>query len=274
MAETGRKTWRTLEPYHGAIYFVPESTEEYRRVGVQDRMAGYFASRSAAMGAVGSEIVIATFFNFDHDLVRRSMEGVWNTTSPAVLQVARFAAADRMIRRLAPGAIDHPDVAEAASLARVAAAAACERPEGRPLFAGNASLAWPVEPHMVLWHAQTLLREFRGDGHVAALTVAGLSGCEALVTHAAAGEVPAAVLRGSRQRTDDDWQAALEALRSRGWLDADGSFTDAGRRGRAEIERQTDDLGAAPYAALGEDGCTRLRQLVRPISKQMTAAFA
>lgn len=274
MAEVGRKTWRTLEPYHGAIYFVPESSEEYRRVGVQDRMAGYFASRSAAMGAVSANVVIATFFNFDHGLVRRSMDGVWDVVTPAELQAARFTAADRMIQRLAPGAVGSVDVVEAATLARQAAEVACERPEGRPLFAGNAALPWPDEPHMILWHAQTLLREFRGDGHIAALTWAGLTGCEALVSHAAAGEVPGAVLQGSRQRTDDDWHAAHDSLRDRGWLDAEGAFTDVGREGRAEIERHTDVLAAGPYAALGEDRCQRLRELVRPISKQMAAAFA
>jgi len=273
IAEVGRKTWRTLEPYHGAIYFVPESNEEYRRVGVQDPMAGYFASRAAAMGAVSADVVIATFFNFDHGLVRQSMRGVWDVVTPATMQTARFAAADRMIRRLSPGAVDSADVAEAATLARQAAEVACERPEGRPLFAGNAGLPWPDEPHLILWHAQTLLREFRGDGHVAALTWAGLTGCEALVTHASAGDVPAAVLRSSRQRTDGDWQAAHESLRGRGWLDAEGSFTEVGRAGRTEIERHTDALAAGPYAALGEAGCQRLRELVRPISKQMTAAF-
>jgi len=51
-----RKTWRTVEPYHGAIYFVPEAGEEYARVGIDDWMSGYFASRSAAMGAVGADV--------------------------------------------------------------------------------------------------------------------------------------------------------------------------------------------------------------------------
>ncbi|MEN3271540.1 MAG: hypothetical protein V7636_301, partial [Actinomycetota bacterium] len=60
-------------------------------------------------------------------------------------------------------AIESPELIEAAELARRAAEVACERPEGRPLFAGHASLPWPEEPHLVLWHAQTLLREFRGD---------------------------------------------------------------------------------------------------------------
>jgi hypothetical protein len=269
-----RKTWRTLEPVHGAIYFAPEAREEYASLGIDDRMRGYFASRAAPMGAVPSEVVIATFFNFDPDLVRSSVDGVWEIVTPAAMLAARLRAADRMIRRFAPDAIDSPEMAEAAELARTAALAACARPEGRPLFAGHVSLAWPEESHLVLWHAQTLLREFRGDGHIAALTVEGLNGCEALVTHAAAGDVSAETLRATRQRTGDDWLAAEERLRSIGWLDPDLAFTDLGRERRAWIEQRTDELAAAPYDAIGVDGCERLRELVRPVSRAMMAAFA
>ena len=126
----------------------------------------------------------------------------------------------------------------------------------------------------MLWHAQTLLREFRGDGHIAALTVEGLNGCEALVTHAAAGDISAETLRATRQRTGDDWLAAEERLRSIGWLDPDLAFTDLGRERRAWIEQRTDELAAAPYDAIGVDGCERLRELVRPVSRAMTAAIA
>ncbi len=268
-----RKTWRTLEPVHGAIYFVPEAREEYAGVGIDDRMRGYFASRAAPMGAVPASVVIATFFNFDLELVRRSMDGVWDHVTPESMTAARLRAADRMLRRLAPDAVDTPEMAEAAELARIAALAACDRPEGRPLFAGHASLAWPDEPHLVLWHAQSLLREFRGDGHIVALTVEGLNGCEALVTHAAAGDVSAEILRATRQRTGDDWLAAEERLRSIGWLDPDLAFTDLGRDRRAWIEQRTDELAAAPYDAIGADGCARLRELVRPMSKAMASAF-
>jgi hypothetical protein len=268
-----RKTWRTLEPYHGAIYFVPEAVEEYRAVGVDDRMSGYFASRSAAMGPVPASVVIATFFNFDPGLVRRSMDGIWDTVTPQAMIDARLRAADRMIRRIAPDSIDSPDIVEAADLARRAAMAACSRTEGRPLFAGHASLSWPEEPHLVLWHAQALLREYRGDGHIAALTVEGLSGCESLVTHAAAGDVTAGVLQATRQRTGDDWLAAEERLRSIGWLDPDYGLTDLGAERRAWIEQRTDELASAPYDAIGVEGCARLRAIVRPISKIMLATF-
>ena len=46
-----RKTWRTLEPLHGMVYFVPEAAEAYARLGITGR-SGYFASRAAPMGAV------------------------------------------------------------------------------------------------------------------------------------------------------------------------------------------------------------------------------
>jgi hypothetical protein len=176
-----------------------------------------------------------------------------------------------MVRRLAGDTIH--ELAPAAEIARRAAEAACEHPEGRPLFAGHVSLAWPDEPHLVLWHAQTLLREFRGDGHLAALTAQGLSGCEALVTHAAMGEISGKVLKSSRQRTDDDWNGAIESLRARGWLDADGAFTDTGRAGRQWIEDRTDELGVLPYAAIGEEACAELRSAVRATSTLMAAAL-
>lgn len=268
------KTWRTLEPIHGAIYFAAEARAEYRAIGLDDRMAGYFASRSAPMGAVPPEVVIATFFNFDPGLVRRSLSGVWDSVSPSEVLAARLRGADQMIRSHAPDFIDGADVVEASDLARAAAMAACERLEGRPLFAGHASLPWPTEPHLVLWHAQSLLREFRGDGHIAALTSEGLDGCEALVSHAAAGDVSSEVLRSTRQRTTDDWSAAEQRLQARGWLDADLAYTDLGRERRAVIESRTDELASEPYGAIGADGCARLRTLCRPISQAMMGAFA
>ena len=270
---TARKTWRTLEPIHGAIYFAAEPREEYAAVGLDDRMTGYFASRSAPMGAVPAEVVIATFYNFDHDLVRRSMQGVWDRVSPTDLLAARLRGADRMMRRHAGAFLGTDDIDEAAGLAREAATAACERPEGRPLFAGHAALSWPEEPHLVLWHAQSLLREYRGDGHIAALTVEGLDGCEALVTHGAAGDVAPEVLQSTRQRTTDEWSVAQQRLQERGWLDGDNAPTELGRAGRDRIEARTDELAAAPYDAIGVDGCERLRTLCRPISQAMMGAF-
>lgn len=261
-----RKTWRTAEPIHAAVYFAEEQAEVYGRLGLAGR-EGYFASRSAAMGPVGPEVVIATFFNFNPTLVRQAIPSAWTKATPEQVLEARLEVADRMLRRMCGDLLVSDDVAEAAHLARTAAEAACEHPEGRALFAAHAQLPWPDEPHLRLWHAQTLLREFRGDAHVAILTAEGIDGCEALVVHSATGEVPAAALLATRAWPDVDWMAAEARLRGRGLLAMDGTLTDEGRAHRQAVEDRTDALSAAPYDALGDDGCERLRTLTRPLSK-------
>lgn len=272
--DIGRRTWRALELYHGAIYFVPEARTEYEALGTTSRMNGYFLSRAAAMGAVAPEVVIATFYNFEPDFVRESIGTGWDIATPAEFVGARFRAADGMLRRSLGDHLDSDGMAEAADLARIAAEAARAAPAGRPLFAGHASLAWPDESHLVLWHAQTLLREFRGDGHIAALVQAGLDPCEALVSHAASGDVSVDALRSSRRWSDEQWDAAVARLVERGLVDPDGSFTPAGRAQRDEIEALTDRLALLPYAALGEVGCARLRELGRPLADAVGAAIS
>jgi hypothetical protein len=269
---TARRTWRTAEMIHGFVYFAPEPTQAYAALGLSTR-AGYFASRSAPMGATSAEVVIATFFNFEPAHVRRNMAGVWDNVTPAaLLDVRRDAAGVALRRILGREVAESSAVEEAAGLARRAAQAACTHLSGKPLFAGHASLPWPDDPLLALWHAQTLLREFRGDIHIAALTAEGIDGCEALVTHAATGDITREILQGSRAWSDDQWDTAVESLRAKGHLDSNGSFTDTGAESRQRIEDQTDAGAVAAYAALGDEGCKRLRFLCRPMSETIAAA--
>jgi hypothetical protein len=225
------------------------------------------------MGPVPAEVVIATFFNFHPELVGSVIPAAWTLSTPEAVLGARLRVADVGLRRmLGDDGIVAPELVEAAALARTAAEAACEHLEGRPLFAGHASLEWPDEPHLVLWHAQTLLREFRGDAHIAALTLQGMSGLDALIAHAASGDVPGDTLRTSRAYSEDEWAAGIRRLADRGVVEADGSFTDAGRRAREDVERRTDEGSVIAYEAIGEDGCDRLRALARPFSKTISAA--
>jgi hypothetical protein len=228
---------------------------------------GYFASRSAPMGPVPAEVVIATFYNFHPDLVRRAIPEAWTLASPARILEARLEAADRALRRMLGDAVGSPEMTEAAELAR-RATDGC-RPEGRPLYAGHAELPWPSpsDPHLVLWHAQTLLREFRGDGHVAALVTAGLTGIEAVVVHQATGDLAPGTLQATRAWSDEEWAAGEAKVRDRGWLTDDGGLTEAGRRAREETEDLTDRLALPCWEKLGEESCGRLRQLVRPWSR-------
>lgn len=153
-------------------------------------------------------------------------------------------------------------MAEAAGLA-LRAAEACTR-HARPLYAAHADLPVPDEPHLAFWHAATLLREHRGDAHLAALLAAGLDPVEAMVSHTATGKgmTPRWVLatRGWRRT---DWDAAVERLRARGLLDDAGELTDAGTALRADLEGATDRMDAAPYEHLGAEGVERLTELAR-----------
>ena len=274
--EAARAAWRRAEPIHAMIYFAPEARQRYDALGL-DGLTGYFASRSAAFGAVPAEPVIATFFNFKPALVRAALPAAWDRVDPPAVLRARLDAADAALSRAFSALEDAADaVAEAAELARRAAESACEQLPGRPLFAAHAALPWPDEPHLVLWHAQTLLREFRGDGHVNALVVAGVTGLDALVLHAATGDVPVRFLLRSRGWTSDEWAAAVDGLRSRGLLadgDADDlALTDAGRELRQSVEDQTDALAEPAYRVLGEDGCARLAEAARPLSRAVVDA--
>jgi hypothetical protein len=263
--------WRALEPYHGSIYFAPEGAEEYTAIGLEPGMMGYFASRSAALGPVPAEVVIATFFNFNPDLVRSVIPKAWTLASPEAIIAARLRAADRSLRRmLGDDVVAGNEVAEAAMLARTASEGCF--PAGRPLYAAHAALAWPDEPHLALWHAISLLREFRGDGHIAALVAAGIDPLSALVLHGGVGEVPAAILRSTRQWSEDDWEERSNQLRVDGLLDADGLLTEQGKALRQGVEDATDAIALAPWELLGADGCTRLRELGKDLSRAILAA--
>jgi len=266
------RAWRVTEPLHALIYFVPEAPERYAKLGV-DAHAGYFASRGAVFGATGPGPVSASFYVFNPALVRHHLPAVWATATPAAMLAARMDAADAALRRGLGDAVHSPEMAEAAGLARRAAESAAAWPQGRPLYAATAELPWPDAPHLQLFHAQTLLREFRGDGHVATLLTAGVSGLEAMILQVAAGQSDARFLRVSRGWRRDDWTAAAEGLRSRGLIEGEEpALTASGRELLGGIEQVTDRLTEPAYRVLGPDGAVRLAELTRPMSRAVVKA--
>ncbi|MEU8675210.1 hypothetical protein [Streptomyces sp. NPDC048560] len=259
----GRRCHNALNPMHSTVYFSPDLAKEMGELGIDDSNAAYFAARSAAMGAVGAGTVSATFYNFNHELVARHLPAVWSVASPQAVLDARLRAADTTLRRLlGEEVIASPELAEAAQLA-LRATEGCTR-HARPLYAAHADLPVPDAPHLAYWHAATLLREHRGDAHLAALIAAGLDPVEAMVSHTATGKgmAPRWILatRGWRRA---DWDAAAERLRGRGLLDDAGELTDAGTALRADLEAATDRMDAAPYEHLGAEGVERLTELGR-----------
>jgi hypothetical protein len=265
-----RKAHKTLEPLHVISYFAPEPNAGVNALGVKGERRAYFASRSAPMGRVSLEVVVATFFNFNPVIVAKAIPSVWEITTPEAVTEARYAGVDAAYRRiLGDDVLGSAEMAEAAELAREATTVC--KPAGRPLYAAHAALPWPTQPHLQLFHAQTLLREYRGDAHVAALTLAGLDGVEALVGYAPLGQgMPVSLLRATRAWSDEAWDAATARMQERGLIAEDGSLTEAGMTQRQAMEAQTDLASAAPYLHLGEERTTRLRDLARPWSRIMS----
>ncbi|MFG1793914.1 hypothetical protein [Nocardia sp. NPDC049149] len=265
---------RATDLIHSMTYFAPETEQYLTEAGLRPGRMCYFAGRAAPMGAVGPGVVAATFFNFNPELVARHIPRAWTLATPEAVVEARFASVDAALRRLLGNELATSAViAEAAELARTAALACTV--EGRPLYAAHADLDWPTEPLLVLWHAVTLLREHRGDGHIAALLAADLSGLEALVTHTASGRgfTPAAA-QLTRGWTPEQWADTENALRERGLLTEDGTLTDAGTKLRTELETETNLMALAPWAALGDEGVQRLTEIGKTLSATLLAAGA
>ncbi|MGW0948229.1 SCO6745 family protein [Streptomyces sp. NPDC002623] len=270
----GRRCNHPLNSLHATHYFAPELGRELGALGITHPQAVNFAARAAALGAVGAGAVTATFYNYQHDLVARHVPAVWSIATPADVLAARARAVDATLRRLlGEEVLASAEMAEAARLA-LRAVEACGR-SARPLYSAHADLPVPDEPHLAFWHGATLLREHRGDGHLAVLMSAGLDGLEALVTHTATGRgmTPKWVVT-TRGWTLDDWNAATARLRDRGLLDGAGELTERGVALREDIEQETDRLDRAPYEHLGAEGVARLTALGATFAKAAVAAGA
>jgi hypothetical protein len=264
-----RRLWQALEPVHAVTYFAPEPRAACQELGTRGFWASYFAQRAAPLGAAPPELVTALFYNFHPGLVARSVPGVWAVAPPRRFLEVRLAAVDAALRRLlGPGLIGSAGLAEAAGTAREAALAAPTA--GRALAAANRALDWPEPAHLVLWHAQTVLREQRGDGHVALLFTAGLDPVEALVLFAADTDLDGEYLRTVRGWSEGEWAAAAERLTARG-LVAAGRATPAGAALRAEVEARTDALADAPWVGIGAQRIERLVELVEPVVAAIVA---
>lgn len=262
---SARQLWQVLEPIHAVVYFSPEPLGALTDVGYRGFWMGYFAQRSAPFGVATPELVEATFFNFTHSRVHRALPSAWEYAPAEVALAARVKGSVRALERIgsaAPGALE-----AAAGVADLALRAAVSAPvSGLPLYAANRSLTVPEAAMERLWHACTLLREHRGDGHVAALVSAGIGGRESHVLHALETGLPAEMYRPSRDFTPEEWSSCVASLAERG-LVADGSLTTSGKALKAEIESRTDALAERAYAPLSDVEVGRLYDGARPLAQ-------
>jgi hypothetical protein len=262
-----RRFYDRFEPVHAVTYFAPEARAALDGLGYRGFWMGYFAARSAPLGIVPTEVVTAIFYNFAPERVAKALPTAWQIAGPDAALRARQESAVAALRRY--GITADESVRTATKLAGKAARQAPF--DGRPLFAANLALPSTDDPLAALWHATTLLREQRGDAHVAVLAAAGISGRESNVLHAAAGGVPRDYMARARDYDEAAWRHHEERLAERGVLNDDGSLTAAGRQLKDDIESNTDTLALSALDALSDDEVEALFQALTPIARAVIA---
>ncbi|MFC3731906.1 MarR family winged helix-turn-helix transcriptional regulator [Actinoplanes nipponensis] len=258
-----------VEPI-ATVTFSEVPNEAFLAVGMRNYWDGYFAGRAAPLGEAPAGVVHAVFYNFADGEVARHIPWVWGRITPreaiAVRERGSAAALRQMIGELAGS----PGLARLAGLATRAAVSAPT--EGRALYAGLRALVVPEEPVARLWHAATLLREHRGDGHNAVLLGHGIGGTEAHVLLALSLGMKAEEFGRTHHLPRARLTAVVDGLRDRGLVDAAGGFTDAGRRTRERIEALTDELAAPAYDVLSPAELDELITGLEPIAAAVEAA--
>ena len=243
-----RELWTLFEPLHAVTYFTPEARDAYEAAGLRGYWRGYFAGRAAPLGRVGAEPVVAAFYGFAPAMVRRALPAVWDLAGPEETLAARRAGAVAALRRV----LGDADVTEAAEILESAVAALDLG--GHVLGAAHAAVTVPDEPYARLWHAAGVLREHRGDGHVAAYVAHDVDGCESLVLRASL-DLDRTWLQPNRGWTDDEWDAATERLRERRLLGS-AELLEA-------VEAATDAAAIRAWRAVDVD---RARTVLTPLA--------
>lgn len=270
MRSTARRMFELVEPIGAIPYFFDEPNEAMFALGFTNYWDTYFAARAAPLGLVPAEVVDALFYNFAPGEVARHIPKVWRTTTPEAAIAARQAGCGAALRNAVGDHAASPDFARATELLLEAATSAPT--EGRPMYAALRAL--PVPDNVVdrLFHAAALLREHRGDGHIAALMTEGIGGLEAHVLLALDMGMPAHKFGRIHHLPRPQVDAVVDGLRDRGLVDNDGWFTDAGRAAKQRVDDLTDDLAAPPYSALSADERDELVALLEPIAGMLAAA--
>lgn len=270
-ASTARRLHELTEPIAVVTYLADEPADAVVALGVGNGWDAYFAGRAAPFGREApAEVVDALFYSFAPGEVARHIPRVWERVTPAAANAARQDGSVAALRRLLGAALDTPSVRRAGDTMLAAAAAAPTA--GRALFAAVRSLPVPTEPVARLWHGANLLREHRGDSHVAALVTAGIGGTEAHVLHALALGMAAHEFGRIGHLPRAQLDAVVDGLRERGLVDAEGRFTDDGRQLKERIEALTDELAASAYATLEPTELDQLIADLEPLAATLVAA--
>ena len=253
-----RTIGRLVEAIHAPVYFTPEAQDAYAAIGLRGYWRGYFASRAAALGAVDAATVTRLFGGFAPRMVERAFPEVWTLTTPAAALDARLLGAVAALHRLVP---DGPDPERAA--AELAAVVDSADYTGRPLAEAHSRVPRPIEPLAALWHGCTVLRELRGDEHLAALAEQDLPWPQPHLLLAETRRLDPQQ-REHRGFTEAEWSEAAARLQARGLTgSAAGELVE-------QIEHRTDERVADVFA---ETDPARLDALLRPFAAAAIAAL-
>jgi hypothetical protein len=257
------RMFELVEPI-ATVTFSTVPDQAFLALGMRNYWDGYFAGRAAPLGMAPAGVVHAVFYNFADGEVARHIPWVWGKTTPEEAIAVRERSSTAALRQMIGEVADSPGLVRVADLATRAAVSAPT--EGRALYAGLRALDVPEEPVARLWHAATLLREHRGDGHNAALVAHGIGGTEAHVLMSLSLGMRAEEFGRTQHLPETQLASVVDGLRRRGLVDAAGSFTAAGRAIRERIEALTDELAAPAYDALTPDELDELVAGLEPIA--------
>lgn len=267
-----RRLFELVEPVAVVTYLEEEPTAAVMALGLPGMWDAYFAGRAAPLGRdVPAEVVDALFYSFAPGEVARHIPKVWDLITPEAASAAREQGSAAALRRILGDLADGPGVARAAEL--LVKAGTTAPIEGRALFAAARTLPLPTEPVARLWHGANLLREHRGDGHVAALVTEGIGRTEAHVLHALSERMPAKDFGRVSHLPEAQLAAVVEGMRTRGLVGEDGWLTDAGRRSKERVESLTDRLAARAYDVLEPDELDQLVADLEPLATTISATL-
>lgn len=260
-----------VEPIAVVTYMEPEPTEAVIAIGAGNVWDAYFAGRAAPLGRdAPPEVVHALFYNFAPGEVARHIPRVWERVTPEAANAARQRGSVAALRRLLGELADDARVGRAAEV--LLKAGTCAPTEGRTLFAAVRTLPIPTEPLARLWHGANLLREHRGDGHIAALLTCGVGCTESHVLHTLSEGVPVEQFGRVWHLPAAQLASVVDGMRARGLVNDDGWLTDTGRQLKDRVESLTDELAAPAYDSLETESMRQLIADLEPLAATLTAA--
>lgn len=261
-ARPARRLRDACEPLAMHAVWSRMTNERLTALGL-DFFTGYVWGRAASLGEPPAALVVATFAAFEPGL----LTGIYEEARRRVKREDLFAARDEATVASLQHILGNEDVTFAVTTLRRGLAALDGI--GRPLFAGLQSLPWLDAPLGQLWRACDMVREHRGDSHVAASITAGFSPVAMNILTELYIGMPLGSYTATRGWSPEIIHATVDQLQTEGLI-ADGMLTAKGFRVREEIESHTDAMEQPLIDAIGDD----LTELVAQLNRWSAACIA